>query len=89
MQLIRQLGVSYFVKGESFMFKKYSLLILFISLFLVSSEMYAQQSGDCNDGPPGPGGGVPCPPSGPIGGGAGIVLLLSAGVAYGIKKFRE
>jgi len=88
LQLIKQLSVSYFVKGESFMFKRYFILILFTSLFSISSEVHAQgqgQSGDCDDNIPGP----PCAPSSPIGGGAGVAILVAAGVALGIKKLKD
>ncbi len=86
MQLIKQLSVSYFVKGESFMFKKYITTVLVISLFFVSTEMFAQ----C---PPGQ---APHPVTGqcrPVGPGVpvdgGIALLLAAGIAFGIKKIRD
>jgi len=56
------------------MFKKFITLIIFILLFFVSSEVNAQPA------PPGI-------PETPIDG--GIVILLAAGAAYGIKKLRE
>ena len=96
MQLIKQLSVSYFVKGESFMFKKYITLILFVSLLFISTDTMAQGGGTpCNndtDCPQGqrcnPGGRCrPVGPGVPIDG--GLVLLLAAGVALGIKKLRD
>ena len=57
------------------MLKKYLLLILFILLVFVSSDVLA--------GPPG--GHVP--PPNPIDGGLGILLAL--GVGYAVKKIRD
>ena len=59
------------------MLKKYLLLIIFILLVFVSSDILAQ-------GPPG--GHVP-PPNTPIDGGLGI--LLAFGVGYAVKKIRD
>ena len=84
MQLINYCSVSYFVKGESFMLKKYITLILFVSFFCVTSEATAQPP--CPDGTPQPCG-TPKPPGVPIDG--GLAILLAAGAVYGIKKLRE
>ncbi len=85
LQLIKQLSVSYFVKGESFMFKKYITTVILITVFFVSTKISAQ----CPPGQrPNPVGRcVPVGPGVPIDG--GIALLLAVGVAFGIKKFRE
>ena len=56
------------------MLKKYSLLILFILLVFVSSDILAQP-------------GVVPPPDTPIDGGLGILLAL--GVGYAVKKIRD
>ena len=58
------------------MLKKYLLLILFILLVFVSSDILAQSP---------PGGHVP--PPNPIDGGLGILLAL--GVGYAVKKIRD
>ena len=58
------------------MLKKYLLLILFILLVFVSSDILAQ-----------PGPGVVPPPDTAIDGGIGILLAL--GVGYALKKIRD
>ena len=57
------------------MLKKYLLLIFFILLVFVSSDILAQRPG------------VVPPPNTPIDGGLGI--LLAFGVGYAIKKIRD
>ena len=71
------------------MLKKYFKFLVLISIFLASSTIFAQRP--CPPGQrPNPGGNPPCIPVGPptpIDG--GLVILLAAGAAYGIKKLRE
>ena len=67
------------------MLKRYISLILFVSLFMVTTEAIAQPP--CPDGSAPPCSGPPNPPGTPIDG--GIAILLAAGAAYGIKKLRE
>ncbi len=88
LQLNTGLFVSYFVKGESFMFKKYITLVIFVSLLFAPSMLSAQ----CDPCPPGqrPNPACRCVPTGPgvpIDG--GLMILLAAGVAFGIKKIRD
>ena len=88
MQLIKQLSVSYFVKGKSFMFKNYIKLVIFVSLLFASTSISAQ----CDPCPPGQRpnpqcGCVPTGPGLPIDG--GLVILLAAGIALGVKKLRD
>ena len=95
LQLIKQLSVSYFVKGESFMFKKYITTIIFVSLLFVSTDAMSQPGTPCtvnSDCPEGqacsPGGRCrPVGPGLPIDG--GLAILLAAGIALGIKKLRD
>jgi hypothetical protein len=89
LQLNRQLSVSYFVKGESFMFKKYITILLFLSFLMISSDIFGQRP--CPPGQrPNPGGDPPCivvgPPT-PIDN--GLILLFAAGLVLGIKKLRD
>ena len=88
LQLNTGLFVSYFVKGESFMFKKYITLVIFVSLLFAPSMLSAQCPPTC---PPGQScNGSRCVPVGPglpIDG--GLMILLAAGVAFGIKKIRD
>jgi len=68
------------------MLKKYLLLIFFILLVFVSSDILAQGQGNgppCGTPPCGP----PPPPDTPIDGGIGILLAL--GIGYAIKKIRD
>ena len=70
------------------MLKKYITLILFVSLFLVPNEITAQ----CDPCPPGqrPNPVCKCVPTGPgVPVDGGIVLLLAAGVVFGVKKLRD
>lgn len=70
------------------MFKKYITLVLFVSIFLISSDALTQGNPTpCPDGSAPPCGGPPPPPGVPIDGGIGLLLALGAG--YGIKKLKE
>jgi len=70
------------------MLKKYITLIMFIALFLVSSNVMTQGNPTpCPDGSAPPCGNPPPPPGLPIDGGLGLLLVL--GVGYGIKKIKE
>ena len=70
------------------MFKKYITSVIFVLLLFASTNISAQ----CDPCPPGqrPNPQCKCVPTGPglpIDG--GLVLLLAAGVALGIKKLRD
>ena len=70
------------------MFKKYIMLALVVSTFLISGDTYAQGNPTpCPDGSAPPCGNPPPPPGLPIDG--GIAVLLALGAGYGIKKLGE
>ncbi|QCX37161.1 hypothetical protein FF125_01415 [Aureibaculum algae] len=64
------------------MLKKYLIFLSFAVLVLTSSNVFAQGSG-----PEEPKGGPILPPTSPIDGGVGFLLVL--GVGYAVKKLRK
>jgi hypothetical protein len=73
------------------MFKKYITLVFFVALFFVSTDLWAQ----CPPCPPGQqcnaAAGICVPVVGgvPIDGDGGLMILLAAGIAFGIKKLLD